>query len=60
VGKAALEGLPGVKKVSSGWHNFMESNTVVFDSSLIDVEQMEEALRKAGTYRKTFREPKEP
>jgi hypothetical protein len=35
----------------------MEINTVVYDSTLITVEQMEEALRKAGTYRKTFRDP---
>jgi len=56
VGKAALEGLPGVKKVSSGWHGLIEANTVVFDPARITVEQMEEALKGAGTFRKTFRE----
>jgi len=38
----------------------MEANTVVYDSSRITVQQMEEALRNAGTYRKTFRETKDP
>jgi len=33
----------------------MESNTVVYDPSRITVEQMEGALKRAGTYRKTFR-----
>jgi len=33
----------------------MEVNTVVFDPAQITVEQMEDALKKAGTYRKTFR-----
>jgi len=55
VGKAALEGLAGVKKVTSGWRGFMEANTVVYDGSQITVEEMEKALKKAGTYRKTFR-----
>lgn len=56
VGKAALEGLDGVKSVTKGWRGFMEINTVVYDPSMITVERMEEALSKAGTYRKTFRE----
>jgi copper chaperone CopZ len=57
VGKAALEGLPGVKKVTSGWRGFTEINTVVYDAAVITVERMEEALRKAETYRKTFTGP---
>lgn len=32
----------------------MEVNTVVFDPARISVKQMEEALKGAGTYRKTF------
>jgi copper chaperone CopZ len=60
VGKAALEGLPGVIKVTSEWRGFREANTVVFDSTEITVERMEEALRNAGTYRKTFREGSGP
>jgi hypothetical protein len=43
-----------VKKVSSGWRGSMEINTVVFDPARISVEQMEEALKRAGTYRKKF------
>lgn len=34
----------------------MEANTVVYDSSRITVEEMGKALKKAGTYRKTFRD----
>jgi hypothetical protein len=34
----------------------MEANTVVYDPDRISVEQMEQAVRRAGTYRKTFRE----
>jgi hypothetical protein len=33
----------------------MEINTVIYDRSRITVQQMEEALKKAGTYRKTFK-----
>jgi hypothetical protein len=32
----------------------MEINTVTYDKRVISVKEMEEALRKAGTYRKTF------
>jgi ornithine cyclodeaminase/alanine dehydrogenase-like protein (mu-crystallin family) len=46
-----------VKKVSSGWRGSMEVNTAVFDPARITVEQMEEALKRAGTYWKTFRDP---
>jgi hypothetical protein len=56
VGKAALEGLPGVSKVTRGWRGFMEINTVWYDPSDVTVEEMEEALKKARTYRKTFKD----
>jgi len=51
VGKAALEGLPGIKKVSRGFHNFREINTVEYDPALISTDEMISALRKAGTFR---------
>jgi hypothetical protein len=54
VGKSALEGLHGVKTVSKGWRGFMEINTVTFDRTKISVEEMEDALKRAGTYRKTI------
>jgi copper chaperone CopZ len=54
VGKAALEGLRGVRKVTRGWQGAMEINTVTYDKKVVSVEEMEEALRKAGTYLKTF------
>jgi hypothetical protein len=56
VGKAALEGLKGVKKVTKGWRGFMEINTVTYDRTVISIEEMEDVLRKARTYRKTVTE----
>jgi len=50
VGKAALDGLPGVKKIERGFHNFKEINTVYYDPSLITVAEMEQILKKSGTY----------
>ena len=50
VGKSALEGLSGVKKVKSGWHNLKETNTVYYDPEAVSIEQMEAALKKAKTY----------
>jgi len=50
VGQAALDGLPGVKKIEKGFHNFKEINTVYYDPSLISVAEMEQILKKAGTY----------
>jgi copper chaperone CopZ len=51
VGKAALEGLPGIKKVTRGFHNFREINTVIYDSSVVTLDDMIAALKRAGTYR---------
>jgi hypothetical protein len=53
VGKAALEGLHGVVKVNKGFRGMREINTVTFDPAGITVEQMVEALVRAGTYRGT-------
>jgi copper chaperone CopZ len=50
VGKAALEGLAGVKKVTRGFHGFREINTVTYDPDVIGPEQMVAALKMAGTY----------
>jgi hypothetical protein len=57
VGKAALEGRPGIEKVSSGWRKFREINTVEFDPDIIAVEEMVDILKKAGTYRGTAEVP---
>lgn len=54
MGKAALDGLDGVEKVTRGWRGFIEKNTVWYDPSVITVEEMERALKEADTYRKTF------
>ena len=50
VGKAALEGLPGVKRVENGFRRFKEINTVWYDPSVITIKEMEAALKNAGTY----------
>jgi len=50
VGRAALEGLPGVKKVENGFRGLREINTVLFDPAETTVEKMVEALTRAGTY----------
>jgi copper chaperone CopZ len=50
VGKAALDGLDGVKKVTRGWHWGREINTVTYDSEVITPEEMVAALKAAGTY----------
>ena len=50
VGKEALEGLNGVLKVENGFRSFKEINTVYYDPKIITIEEMEKALKKAGTY----------
>ena len=50
MGKTALEGLHGVKKVEKGFRGWREINTVTFDPAEITVEKMVEALTRAGTY----------
>ncbi|MEE4262342.1 MAG: hypothetical protein V2I56_06595 [Desulfobacteraceae bacterium] len=53
MGQAALEGLDGIKRVDKGFHNFEEINTVYYDASTVTIEEMEDALRKSGTYQGT-------
>ena len=55
MGKAALEGLKGVKRIENGFRNGKEINTVYYDPNLITIEAMEKALKKAGTYRGSVR-----
>jgi hypothetical protein len=50
VGKAALDGLPGVMKVKRGWHNRREINAVTYDPEKISVIEMVEHLKAAGTF----------
>lgn len=40
-----------MKRVERGFRGFKEINTVVFDPAMITVEQMVDALKRAGTYR---------
>jgi len=41
--------------VEKGFRNSKEINTVYYDPSVITIEEMEAALRKAGTYLGTVR-----
>ena len=50
VGKAALDGLPGVHKVEKGFRGSKEINTVYYDPDLITIEKMQYSLSEAGTY----------
>ena len=50
VGKSALDGLEGIKRIENGFHNSKEINTVYYDASIITIEEMEDALKKTGTY----------
>ena len=50
MGKSALEGLDGVKSVTSGFSGYREINTVVFDPRVISRERLEAALKAADTY----------
>ncbi len=50
MGKAALEGLEGIKRIDKGFRHSKETNTVYYDTTIITVEEMKGALKKAGTY----------
>ncbi len=49
-----MERLPGIKRVEKGFYRFQEINTVFYDPAKITVDEMEKALKKAGTYKKTL------
>ncbi len=55
-GKSALQGLRGIKKIETGFHYIHETDTIYFDPKVINVEEMEAALKKAGTYVETIKE----
>lgn len=50
MGEAVLEGLHGVELVNNGFDDSMETNTVWYDPAIIRIEQIEQALKDAGTY----------
>jgi hypothetical protein len=43
--------------VESGWHGFSEVNRVAYDPGKVTLEELEKALRDAGTYIRTVSEP---
>ena len=49
-----MERLPGVVRVEKGFFQTSEINTVYFDPAKITVNEMENALKKAGTYKSTM------
>ena len=40
-----------MKRVEKGFRGFKETNTVYYDATVITVEEMEAALKAAGTYK---------
>lgn len=54
VGEHALQGQAGVISVEPGWSGPREVDRVIYDPEKISVEQMEDLLRQAGTYRQTL------
>ena len=54
-GKAALQGMTGIKKIETGFHYIHETDTVYFDPMKVTIEEMENVLKKAGTYVETIR-----
>lgn len=53
MGAEVLEGLEGIKRVRNGFLNFREINTVWYDPAVIGIDEMEQALKDAGTYQGT-------
>jgi len=49
-----LERLPGVARVEKGFFKSSEIDTVSYDPAKITVEEMENTLKKAGTYISTM------
>jgi len=45
--------LQGVTQVDKGFRKFKETNTVIYDPTVITIKEMEEALKRADTYRGT-------
>ncbi|MCG6918860.1 MAG: hypothetical protein LJE89_15105 [Deltaproteobacteria bacterium] len=50
MGKAALDGLQGIKEVKKGFRGFREINTVIYDPRIITIDAMVSALKRARTY----------
>jgi hypothetical protein len=44
-----------VKRVEKGFRHFKEINTVYYDPKAITIEEMELALKKAGTFIETVK-----
>ena len=50
MGEEVLEGLEGVELVNNGFRDSTETNTVWDDPAVIRIDEMEKALKDAGTY----------
>jgi hypothetical protein len=50
VSEEVLDGLKGVERVYSHFQDSKEANTVWYDPALINIEQMEDALKDGGGY----------
>ena len=50
VGKAALDGLKGIKRIQVGWNARGEIDAVTYDPAQITLQEMESRLKDVGTY----------
>ena len=48
--KDAIEEFEEIKRIDKGFHDFREINTVYYEVTKITIEEMKDALKKAGTY----------
>jgi len=53
-GKDALKNMKGVAKIDRGFRNFQEINTVYYDPKQVSIDDLEQALKKSGTYVETL------
>jgi copper chaperone CopZ len=49
-GREALRGLKGIQRIETGFHDIHETDTVSYDPKVITIDEMEAALKKAGTF----------
>ena len=45
-----LDGLKGVELVNSGYHGSMETTAVLYDPTLIGIDEIKQALKESGIY----------
>lgn len=54
VGIEALKDKPGIVQVKRTWRDLEETNIVIYDPEKVDVKQLEDWLKQAGTHIRTL------